>query len=31
MNLLINKYDIIITIKMHSIFYYFPNTRMKKK
>jgi hypothetical protein len=31
MNLIINKYEIISTIKMHSIFYYFSNTRMERK
>jgi hypothetical protein len=31
MNLLINKYGIITTIKIYSIFYYFLNARMKRK
>jgi hypothetical protein len=26
-----NEYSIIITIKVHSIFYYFLNARMKRK
>jgi hypothetical protein len=30
-NLLMNKNSIITTIKMHSIFYYFLNARMKRK
>jgi hypothetical protein len=31
MNLFINKYRIIATVKMHSILYYFPNARMERK
>jgi hypothetical protein len=31
MNLLVNEYMIIATIKMHSVFHYFPNVRMKRE
>jgi hypothetical protein len=31
MDLLINENGVVSTIKMHSVFNYLPNTRMKRK
>jgi hypothetical protein len=31
MNLFINKYGIVATIKMHSILNYFPNAGMERE